>query len=817
VKDNNAADDAALFEAFVKSAQYFVRLKTQQDIWEHLAKFVTMYFPAAWSAFVRRDSAGELALHHCTPPDVAVAERILTGEVRSAVADVLESGFLASRVINIPAPSMTVFLPIVVEYQTKEVMLIGHKTTEDLSKDAANVYLALAGLAGTASERLHNEQELNKHRASLERLVAERTAELANAKGQNELILTSAREGICGVDLKGNITFINPFGAQMLGWDPAALLGQNAHATFHHSRSDGTPLPEDKCLIQRALTKAGAKNAEEGEFARQEGTRFPVELMTAPIIQGGQVIGAVLTFQDVTERRRAEAALREREEQLGLFVEHAPAAIAMFDAQVRYVFASRRWLADYGLTGQELKGRSHYEIFPEIPERWREIHRRCLAGATESAEEDRFERADGTVQWLRWAVHPWRTAAGSIGGIIIFSDDITQRKQAEEVLRKAKAEAEHANKVKDEFLAVLSHELRTPLTSMLGWVKILQSQKIDPAGVHKGLAVIERNVKAQTHLIEDLLDVSRIIAGKMTIVKAPLDLAAITRDTAETFRPAAQSKGIDLRIKCASAPAIGGDEPRIQQVVSNLVSNALKFTPNGGRVEVAVTREVDCALLCVSDSGRGISREFLPRMFDRFTQEDSSTSRSFTGLGLGLAIVRHIVELHGGSISAHSDGEGQGATFKVKLPLLAEQPRTLAGSFETTALNSMPLRGVKILAVDDDNDIRELLAECLRLAGAEVGSASSLPDALQSIEKFRPAALVCDIGLPGDDGNVLMREVRVLEKTRGWKAVVAVALTGYAQPEDAERCRAAGYQAHLAKPIEPDVLIKTVLGLLGQS
>ncbi len=306
-----------LFEVFIKSAQYIARLKTQQDIWDHLGKLIMTHLPADWTAFVQRDSVNGISIHHCTLPDAVATQRMLTDEVRALIADVLDSGFLASRVIPTPALSMTVFLPIVEEYRTEMVMLIGHKAVDPLPKELLDIYLAIAGLAGTAFERLHNERELNRHRAHLEELVRERTAELAKAKRQNELILHSVGEGICGMDLDGGITFVNPSAAQLIGWDPGELIGRNAHATFHHTRPDGCSYPMEECLVYSALRSGNTRHAINEEFLRKDGTRFPVEFTTTSIMEEGNIVGAVVVFRDITERKQAEdevkGSLREKE------------------------------------------------------------------------------------------------------------------------------------------------------------------------------------------------------------------------------------------------------------------------------------------------------------------------------------------------------------------------------------------------------------------------------------------------------------------------------------------------------------------------
>ncbi len=312
--------ESQMFEAFIRSAQYFVRLKTQQDVWDQLGKFITTYFPADWVAFVQRDSVIGISIHYSTLPDAIVAQHILTDEVRALIADVLDSGFLASQVIPAPAPSITVFLPIVEEYHTEYVMLIGHKTAGPLPNELLNIYLAIAGLAGTTLERLHNERELNWHRAHLEELVKERTAELAKAKRQNELILHSVKEGICGVDPDGMITFVNPFAVQMLGWDQSELIGRNAHATFHHTQPSGCPYPSEMCPVHSALANGDTKYVTDEEFLRKDGTRFPVEFTTAPLSEEDKIIGAVIVFRDITERKRAD---QEREQLMGQLKERS--------------------------------------------------------------------------------------------------------------------------------------------------------------------------------------------------------------------------------------------------------------------------------------------------------------------------------------------------------------------------------------------------------------------------------------------------------------------------------------------------------------
>jgi len=381
----------------------------------------------------------------------------------------------------------------------------------------------------------------------------------------------------------------------------------------------------------------------------------------------------------------------------------------------------------------------------------------------------------------------------------------------------ARAAAEKANRAKDEFLATLSHELRTPLTPILGWTVMLRSGTLDPTSIHRGLEVIERNVRAQTQLIEDLLDVSRIITGKLRLEVRPMDLVAVVEAGIDAVRPAAEAKGIRIASRLdPMASAMVGDPDRLQQVVWNLVSNAVKFTPKDGRVEVELARVDTHARLRVRDTGKGIQPAFLPHVFDRLRQADSTSTRAHGGLGIGLAIVRHLVELHGGTVAAESGGEGEGATFTVELPISAT-PGTQRAAPEAAARDegSVRLDGVRVMVVDDEADTRDLLSFSLRNYGAEVRALGSASEALAAIQQDKPDVLVSDIGLPGDDGYALIRKVRALDEESGGR-VPAAALTAYAKDEDRHRAIAAGFQAHVTKPVELAELASVVASLAGR-
>jgi CheY-like chemotaxis protein len=370
-----------------------------------------------------------------------------------------------------------------------------------------------------------------------------------------------------------------------------------------------------------------------------------------------------------------------------------------------------------------------------------------------------------------------------------------------------------AGHIKDEFLATLSHELRTPLNAILGWTQTLQGGNVQRETLLRALAQIEQSAQAQARLIDDLLNVSDIVAGRLRIEVQPMRLVPTINAAVETLYPAINAK--DIRLEKSLDPAsdvVSGDPTRMRQIVWNLLSNAVKFTPRGGRVGVRLVTDGSYAEISVTDSGEGISPEFLPYVFDRFRQADASSRKRHGGLGLGLAIVRHLVEMHGGTVEAASAGAGRGATFTVRLPIRAVwvEPRGVAGKDGAAArARRHSLTGLRILAVDDDRNTREMLQEALERAGARVQSAASAQDALEKLKVFHPDVLVSDIGMPDEDGYDLMRQVRVLPADQGG-ATPAIALTGYAHEDDRAATRAAGYQAVTAKPVNLDDLLATI-------
>ncbi|HET9489990.1 MAG TPA: ATP-binding protein [Methylomirabilota bacterium] len=379
---------------------------------------------------------------------------------------------------------------------------------------------------------------------------------------------------------------------------------------------------------------------------------------------------------------------------------------------------------------------------------------------------------------------------------------------------RARADAETANRLKDEFLAMVSHELRTPLSALLGCAHLLDRGQLDPAQAMHAIHVIERNARAAARIIDDLLDVSRIIGGSIRLDRQPVDLSAVVQEALDALRLAADARAINvIFIDHAVPEPVAGDSLRLTQVVENLLSNAVKFTPRGGRIEVRLTSAGSQVEIQVADTGQGIAPEFLPHLFERFSQAKMVSTRQ-GGIGLGLAIVKALVEGHGGSVHAHSPGVGEGATFTVRLPVLS--PRELdqlerVGGADTPAAAPARLDNIKVLLVEDDADARDVLRLILEMAGAKVEASGSVRGALRALDDFRPDVLVSDIGMPDEDGYTLIRHVRAREGNGGY--LPAIALTGYVTSEDSARLRAAGFQMHARKPVEPDELVAMVASL----
>jgi PAS domain S-box-containing protein len=488
--------------------------------------------------------------------------------------------------------------------------------------------------------------------------------------------------------------------------------------------------------------------------------------------------------------------------------------IAGLDGRMRHL--NQSWEDALGISPEELCARPSYEfLHPEDQAPMREQLRRLADGAPRARFENRHRHADGSYRWLAWTAAPFREE----GLVYVFVRDITFRKVAEEERlqlvreQEARRAAERENEIKDHFLATLSHELRSPLTPILGWTSMLRSGHLGPAETPRALEVIERNARLQARLIDDLLDVSRIVSGKLRLDPRPIDVRGVFEAGLEPVRAAAGQRGIQLSLALGAEPLyVMGDPQRLQQVVWNLATNAVKFSSRGGRVRVTLERAGDAALLRVCDDGIGISAEFLPHVFDRFLQASVGTTRSHGGLGLGLPIVRHIVEAHGGSVIAESEGLERGACFSVLLPCAGEA--ALLGPEGDLSAAEADLRaalaGRTVLVVDDEADVRDVLRAALEEHGARVLTASSTAEAVMRFESERPDVLVSDIGMPGSDGYMLAERL----KLRSPGATPAIALTAYASREDSGRAFAAGFRLHLPKPVDAALVARSVAEVL---
>jgi len=526
------------------------------------------------------------------------------------------------------------------------------------------------------------------------------------------------------------------------------------------------------------------------------------------------------------QRADADRNLRDREERLSAIVDQATAGIVQSDLTGRLTFVNDRFCELVQRPREEVLLRRVEDIVHSDDLRaFRDILRDLESTGRSRTFDTRFVQPSGRVVWANVSISRIREL-GQPGSALAVVTEITDRKavEAERAAllareRLARSEAEKANQAKDQFLATLSHELRTPLNSLRLWAGVLRQQPLDPATLAKAVDTIDRNAALQAQLIDDLLDISRIASGKLRLEMRPLDLRSVIESAVETVRAAADDKGLKIaRALDSDVGPIMGDATRLQQVLWNLLTNALKFTPRGGRVEVLLRRRGGHAELRVQDTGQGIAPDLLPRIFDRFRQGDSSTTRVQGGLGLGLAIARQLVELHGGGIKAESPGEGQGTTMTVVLPLAHRavgEPARSSARHEPSEMTSI-LAGVRVLFVDDDADAREACAMSLSWAGASVVTAASVAEALRALQREWPDVLVSDIGMPGEDGLSLIDRVRRLELAHGGGPVPAVALTAYASDEDAVRILAAGYQVHVKKPIEPFVLVDILADVLDR-
>ncbi|KAM3095238.1 PAS domain-containing protein [Phormidesmis sp. 146-12] len=642
-------------------------------------------------------------------------------------------------------------------------------------------------------------------------------AALSESEERLRLVLTAANQGWYDLNVQTGASIVSPEYAQMLGYDPATFVETNAkwRDRLH---------PDDWKPVSRVYEDyiAGNRSEYRVEFRQRKQSGDWIWILSLGKIVAWDADDRPLrmlgTHTDITDRKHAEIALQEQTRLLqviidsigdGLILANSNGEFVLFNQAAERIFGRlsndrpcEDWSHTYGLY---LPDRQTFFPSEQLP-----LYRAMRGEAVNDVEV--FVRPDLTREgrWISISGFPVVDQSQEVTGGVITCRDISERKQVEAKRRQIEAELIRTNRIKDEFLAVLSHELRTPLNPILGWAKILQTGTCDAAKTQQALATIERNAKLQTQLIDDLLDVSRILRGKLTLASEPVNLTSVVEAAIETVRLAAEAKSIAIKSQLEPTLSVLGDAGRLQQVVWNLLTNAVKFTPNSGRVEIQVTQVDSTAQIQVIDTGKGIRPDFLSQVFERFQQADSSTTRQFGGLGLGLAIVRQLVELHGGTVQVSSQGEGLGATFTVWLPLIPG-----ASSIQTVCNRAIftSLQGLRVLVVDDEADARELVQFVLEQEGAIVTSVSSGRAALKSLKQDTFNVIISDIGMPDMDGYGLIEQIRSDLPTS--RQILAIALSAYAGEANERQILKAGFQKHLAKPVDPIELVTLVRQLIS--
>jgi PAS domain S-box-containing protein len=640
-------------------------------------------------------------------------------------------------------------------------------------------------------------------------------------------LIDASVDGIFAFDRDCKIIVWNRAMERISGLSSAAALGKRVVDIFPFLREAGS----DDCFAAALAGKGSV--SENHPYGPSETGVF--ESHYSPLLdEHDNVIGGIAVITDITARKQAEDAAHTAYRQLSFHVESSPLAVVEWDSDFRV----SRWSASaerlFGWKADEVIGKHVNEwrfVFADDVDAVALVTNRQREGVeVQGIQRNRNYTRGGTVLFCEWYNSVLRDDRGKLVSVLSLVLDVTARQSAEEeraasLLRErdARRHAEEADRLKDEFLATLSHELRTPLTSILGWASMIRNGEVEGNNASRAIETIERNARSQARLIDDLLDVSRIITGNLRLDLHPLNLAPIVEGALDALRPTADVKGIKLQTHFVPEEClVKGDPNRLRQVIWNLLSNAIKFTQRGGRVSIDLTCVESTARLTVSDTGDGISAEFLPYVFDRFRQAEGSISRKQGGLGLGLAVARHLVELHGGTITAESEGLGNGAVFTVDLPL-AQERRDPARAEERrreverrhSRSGVIRLDGIHVLLVEDDDDSRKLLGTMVKHYGAKVTSTKSAAKALEVFENEVPDVIISDIGMPDQDGYELIRKLRALPVEKGGN-IPAIALTGYASRKDRERALNSGYNQHIAKPIEQADMISAIAALVGR-
>ena len=640
-------------------------------------------------------------------------------------------------------------------------------------------------------------------------------------------LIDATVDGIFAFDRDLRLIAWNRAMQRISGFSRDEVLGKSALDIFPFLREESAR----QCL---AAALAGSETVcQNHPYGPAETGAF--ECRYSPLVdEAGNIAGGIGIITDITARKQAEEAVHVAYRQLAFHVESSPLAVVEWDSDFRVSRWSKSAERLFGWKADEVIGKHVNEwqfVFADDVDAVALVTNRQREGVeVQGVLHNRNYTRDGSILFCEWYNSVLRDDRGKLVSVLSLVLDVTARAQAEEERaallvreRDARRHAEEADRLKDEFLATLSHELRTPLTSILGWASMIRNGEVEGATAMRALETIERNARSQARLIDDLLDVSRIITGNLRLDLNPLNLTPIVEAAVDALRPTADVKDIQLHIDFISGEClVKGDPNRLRQVIWNLLSNSIKFTPRGGSVNISLYCVESNARLTVSDTGEGISAEFLPYVFDRFRQAEGSISRKQGGLGLGLAVVRHLVELHGGTIAAESEGVGRGSTFSVDLPL-AQERRDPARAEERRRVlerrrsgsDYVRLDGIHVLLVEDDDDSRKLLETMLKHYGAKVTSTKSAAEALEVFADELPDVLISDIGMPDQDGYELIRKLRERPVDEGG-ATPAIAVTGYASRKDRERALAAGYHKHMAKPVEHAEMIAAIATLIGE-
>ena len=627
------------------------------------------------------------------------------------------------------------------------------------------------------------------------------------------------------LDAGGALLAVNAAAASALGLAPPASVPSDAAlAALRLTGRDGTPC-SFRHLASR-FTGADASQTENVLLHRGDGVTLALEVRAAPLPddEGG---GLVLVLHDVTALERAVCASRQVQERMNRSQEIAHLGSWELDVVANRLIWSDEVYRIFGLQPQEFQ--ATYDAFleavhPDDRAAVDEAYSGSIREARDSYEiEHRIvRRSDGTVRVVHERCEHVRDESGRIVRSVGMVHDVTERQHSEALLRERSGQLAQADRIKDEFLATLSHELRTPLSTILVWAHLLVHTELDEPARRRAQEVILASASAQKEIIDEVLDVSRIISGKMALNVAEVALDRVLAGALEVIRPAAAAKRLHLEIQSEPGLLVLGDAARLQQVLWNLLANAVKFSEEGGAVRVAASRDGAQVRVTVTDEGIGISPDFLPHVFDRFAQQDASPNRLHGGLGLGLAITRHLVELHGGIVEAESAGEGRGATFTVLLPARLRRggrgPERRHPQQETglapAALHSARLEGVRALVVDDEADAREVTGTVLQQAGARVALAANADEALGRLQEEEHDVVIADIAMPGTDGYALIAALRALPGPAS--RIPAIALTAYGRDSDRARALEAGFDRHLAKPATPAQLTDVLVKLLAR-